>query len=258
MCQREVSRLEPVEISKHLVLGMIAIEHLVSQERTRSGQICWIGGADRLTKVANGKRQSLMADEHLHKAPDIVFSCGLVESDAERIVVMAAKIYTLVVGTYKNLLALGLRHSHANGIEKFFAAHFKPKLPQPSCEDHCKTVNTLSNSAQPFRPVIDCVHACHNGQENLGRADVACRFLTPDVLLPSLQCEAIGHAPGPIFGDTDDAPWHLSLVIFFRRKKCSVRSAESHRHAEPLAGPYGDIGPEFPRRTQKRERQQIG
>src|SRR5262249_12017380 len=127
MCQREVPRLEPVEISKHLVLGMIAIEDLVSQERTCSGQIFRIGGADRLTKVPNGKRQSLMADEYLHKAPDIVFSCGLVESDAKRIVVMAAKIHTLVVGSYEYLLALGLGHSHTNRIEKFFAAHVKPK-----------------------------------------------------------------------------------------------------------------------------------
>src|SRR5215467_10425834 len=100
MCQRKVPRLEPVEISKHLMLGMIAMEDLVSQERTRSSQICWIGGADRLTKVPKGKRQPLMPDEHLQEAPDIVLSRGLVESDAKRIVIMAAKIHTLVVGTY--------------------------------------------------------------------------------------------------------------------------------------------------------------
>src|SRR5262245_49833104 len=129
MCQGEVPRLKPVEISQHLVLCMIAIEDLVSQERSGSGQICRIGSLDSLTEVPNGKRQSLMADEHLHEAPDIVLSCGFVERDAKRIVLVPAKVHALVVGTYENLLALGLGDSHAKGIEEFFAAHFKPKLP---------------------------------------------------------------------------------------------------------------------------------
>ena len=35
-------------------------------------------------------------------------------------------------------------------------------------------------------------------------------------------------------------------------------AAESHRHAESLAGPHGDISAEFTGGTQQSERQQIG
>ena len=36
--KREVARLKPMEISQHLMLGMIAIEHLVREEGSSSGQ----------------------------------------------------------------------------------------------------------------------------------------------------------------------------------------------------------------------------
>src|SRR5690348_7346348 len=132
---------------------------------------------------------------------------------------MSAKIEALFVCPHEDLFASSLGHTHANGIEEFFAAYFESKLPQADRQNHGESMNPFGNPPQPLGPVIDRIHACHDGQEHLSCTDVARGLFPSDVLLTSLQREAVSKTSGPIFGDADDAPRHLPLIVFFRGKK---------------------------------------
>src|SRR5690348_10391465 len=163
---------------------------------------------------------------------------------------MPAEIEALFVRPYEDLFASGLGHTHANGIKKFLTADIVAELPQSYRQNHGKSMNPFGNPTQALWPVIDRIHARHDGQEHLSCADVARGLFPPDVLLAGLQRESVGDTSRPIFGDADDAPRYLPLIVFFRGKKCGMGAAESHRHAEPLAGPHRNIGAEVTRRTQ--------
>ena len=85
------------------------------------------------------------------------------------------------------------------------------------------------------RPVIHGVHACHDRQQHLRRADVAGGFIPADVLLPCLQGEPVGCLPTGIARHADDASWKLAGVCFLCGQERGVRSSEPERHTESLA-----------------------
>ena len=53
-------------------------------------------------------------------------------------------------------------------------------------------MNALGDRAQSFWAVINRIHRGNDSEKNLSRADVARRFIAPDMLLARLQREAIG------------------------------------------------------------------
>ena len=118
-------------------------------------------------------------------------------------------------------------------------------------------MNALGDCAQTVRPMINRIHRCDHREKHLRRADVTRRFVAADVLLARLQREAIAGPPVGIVRNADEPSRHVPFVCIARREIGGVRSAETERNAEALRVADGDIGAEFARRLQQRERQNI-
>ncbi len=87
---------------------------------------------------------------------------------------------------------------------------------------------------QALRAVVDGVHAGHDGQQHLGRADVAGGLLAPDVLLAGLQRHAEAGLPSASFETPMMRPGIWRLYVLAGGEEGGVRAAEAHRHAEAL------------------------
>ena len=131
------------------------------------------------------------------------------------------------------------------------------KSAQTVCQLTRQPMNTLGDRAQSVRSVINRIHRRDDGEKNLGRADVARRFVATDVLLARLQREAISRAAFGIVGNAHEPARHVAFVLIARREICRVRSAESEWNAETLRVSDGDVGAEFARRFQQCERKNI-
>src|SRR3989454_2243909 len=130
----------------------------------------------------------------------------------------------------------------ANGVEDGLGADLVAHAAQAFGEHHREAVHALRDPLQSFRPVVYRVHAGHHGQQYLGRADVARRLVTADVLLARLQSQPVGRLPVGVARQAHDAAWQLALVLVFRGEERGVRAAAPERHAEALARADGDVG----------------
>ena len=134
--------------------------------------------------------------------------------------------------------------------KKFSCVTVKPSASQTIRELARKLVNALRRSRANLRAVIDRIHRRDDGEEDLGGADVARRFVAADVLLARLQREAIGGAAFGVVRNADEPAGHVTFVLVARREISRVRSAEAERNAKTLRAADGDIGAEFARRFQ--------
>ena len=105
--------------------------------------------------------------------------------------------------------------------------------------------------------MIDGVAGGDVGQQGLGRADIAGGLLAADVLFARLQGEAQSGMAGRISGDADQSARNQPFTGFSRGKKCGVRAAVPHGHAESLRAAHRHVRAKFSRRPQPRQRQQI-
>ena len=119
-------------------------------------------------------------------------------------------------------------------------------------------MHALGDSAEAFGTVPDRVHARHHRQQHLRGADVARGFFAADVLLASLNRQAIRRVSLRIARDADDAARHLAGEFRLGRDVRRVRAAETHRHAEPLRRADGDVRAPFARRFHKDQREDVG
>ncbi len=106
--------------------------------------------------------------------------------------------------------------------------------------------------------MVDPVHGGHDGEKDLGRADVRGGLLTADVLLAGLQGETVGGLAHCILRHADQAAGQLSFEPRPDDHVTGVRATEAERHTEALAGSYGDVGSQFTGRGQECQRQQVG
>ena len=106
--------------------------------------------------------------------------------------------------------------------------------------------------------MIDGVHGGHDGEEDLGGADVAGGFFAPDVLFAGLEGEAEGGAAVGVVGDADEAAWESAFEGVSYCHEGSVRAAEAEGDTEALAVADADVGAEFARGFEHRESEEIG
>jgi hypothetical protein len=95
-------------------------------------------------------------------------------------------------------------HGDGQGVEELPGLDRRPRRAQPGRERGGHAVGTGGDAAQPMRPVVDRVHAGHDGEQDLCRADVAGRLLPPDVLFARLQGEAVGRVPLGVAAHPDE------------------------------------------------------
>ncbi len=118
-------------------------------------------------------------------------------------------------------------------------------------------MDPLRDPLEPVRPVVDRVQAGHDGEEHLGRADVARRLFPADVLLARGQGHAVGRPAVRVLRQSDQASGQLPDMVLPAGEKRGVRAAEPQRHAEPLRRSDGDVGAPLAGRFHERQREEI-
>ena len=104
--------------------------------------------------------------------------------------------------------------------------------------------------------MVHGIEASHHGKEHLGRADVGCRLVPPDVLLAGLERQPERRPLRSIDGDPDEASREGAAIGRTRvAMKRGMRTAEHHRHSEPLRASDGDIRAELHRLARASSRQ---
>ena len=96
-------------------------------------------------------------------------------------------------------------HPRTYGVEEAVVHHLHAAPTQAGGQDDRQPVHALCDCLEAIGPVIDGVHAGHDGQEHLRCADVAGGLFAADVLLAGLQSKAVGRAPVSVDADTYEA-----------------------------------------------------
>jgi len=165
----------------------------------------------------------------------------------------------------QNSLRSGLRHqrlgspgnAQENRVEEVFVHHFVP-CPAKSLGKPCRLgSNGAGDSGETIGAVVDSKHSRHHGEKDLGGTNVARGFVSPDVLFPGLQSQAVGGVAIGVFGDADEAARHLALQPFANREIACMRSTKAQRNSKALRCPHSNIGAHFTRRDNQRHGQQI-
>ncbi len=143
---------------------------------------------------------------------------------------------------------------HRHGIEKRVRPWRESELAQSRRQHGGAAMHRARDVGQSFRPVIDRVHRGDDRQQHLRGADVGGRFLAADVLLAGLQRQPIGRLSARIDRQAHDAPRQRALQRIAHRHIGRVRPAISHRHTKALRRSDRDVGAEFARRGQQRQR----
>ncbi len=150
------------------------------------------------------------------------------------------------------------RHAHLESVEEHRVHDLVTGVAQLRGDRERLRTHPLGDAAQPVGPVVDPVHARHDGEQHLGGADVRGGLVAADVLLPGLQREAVGGAAVGVARDSDEAAGHLALETFAHGEIAGVRPAEAHGHAEPLRRADRDVGTELARGRHERQGEQVG
>ena len=106
--------------------------------------------------------------------------------------------------------------------------------------------------------MIHGIHRRHDGEEHLGRSNIAGRFFAANVLFACLQGQAQSQATLRIARNSHHASRHPALVFVSRGQKSGVRAAISERHAESLGRADDDVSSVFARRFDQSKCKQVG
>jgi hypothetical protein len=107
-------------------------------------------------------------------------------------------------------------------------------VAQASGKQRGVAVNAQRNGSQPLRPVVDGVHAGHDREQDLRRADVAGGLLAPDVLLAGLECQSVRRPAIGVDRYANEPSRQAALQPRPYGDESGVWPAEAQRHAESL------------------------
>ena len=251
MHQRQVAVLQPLEVTHHLGLAVVAVEDRMAEHHVRAAQPL----RDRGRLERQFPRHALdlrpLAGEHLGDVGDVLQCRGLVQAHGDARGIQIPQVDALLLCA--RLYLLGRSHVEYHGIEKFSADGARTAREQARHE-----IRALSDARKAARAVVDGVEAGHVGKQRLRGADVARRLLAADMLLARLQRHAQCRPPGGVARHADDATRHGALVLVAAGHERGMRAAVAHRHAEALRRADGDIRAHRPRRAQQHQGEKIG
>ncbi len=261
MDEGEVSVLQPLDIAEHLVFGVIAVEHVLGQVLARPNQFFGKRRGNGAPQRRLVERHRLTSRKTLQEDDDFLHRRQFVQGNADRRIIESAEVQVPLIGAGHDAVRRQRRGlstgCDANGVEEGLRRHLVTQPVQSFRQVDRQAVNALGDPAEAFRAVVDGIHARHHGQQHLGGANVARRLVAADVLLPRLQCQAIGCFAVGIPRNTHEAAGQLAHVIGLAGEKGRMGAAEPQRDAEALRGADGNVCTDFARRTQQRERQEI-
>ena len=88
-------------------------------------------------------------------------------------------------------------------------------------------MDTLGNALQALRAMINRIHTCDNGQQNLCGTDVRCGLLSTNMLLACLQCQSVGRFAIGILRKTNQTTGQASFERLSSRHITGVRAAKT-------------------------------
>src|SRR5690606_16551910 len=97
------------------------------------------------------------------------------------------------------------------------------------CRQHS---DTASYPLDTDRAMPNCVHACHDGQQNLRRANIGGRLFAPDMLFTGLQRKTQRGLALAILGYADQTSRQIALIGIAASHKARMRAAKTERHAK--------------------------
>ena len=183
--------------------------------------------AGRFRETNHGalNRLRILAGEHPNEIRDVTFTSGLIEGDADAAILEETQVDPFLMTSVANIPGVGT--ADTQGVEEFAVAQFQSEGFQSVGQSGRQFVNTPGDASKAVRPVPDCVHRRHDGEQNLGRADIARGLFPSDMLFAGLQSKAQGRPAPDVFGDAHDTSRQKALELVERRKEGGVGSAEA-------------------------------
>ena len=258
--QRQVLVAQAADVAQHLRFAVVRVEHRVREVRRAAAHRL---GDQRIHALLEGRpvRQRLpRLREQRPQRAEVLARGGLVQADAQHRVAPlaeAAQVHALRLGAGGDLGG-GRAGVQAQRVEGAGVLHRHAQLAQALRQDRGVAGHALRDALQARGPVVNGVHAGNDGQQHLRGADVAGGLLAADVLLARLQRQPVGGVAVGVDADAHQAAGQAALVFVAAGQVGGVRAAAAHRHAEALRGAQRDVGAQFARGRDERQRQQVG
>ena len=146
----------------------------------------------------------MVIGKDLPEPHDIGRGGRFIEADASGRTVEFPQIHASVAGSDRQgrRLLIGL---HGQRVEAPAVPQVEPQLLKAGGQRRCQAGDPVGDRGEPLRPVIDGVHRCHHGGQDLCGADVRSRLFTADVLLTGLERQSIGRLARSIDADPDQS-----------------------------------------------------
>ena len=182
---------------------------------------------------------------------------GLAHRNTYAVLVEATDVDTGVQGLCDELISAAGGFYH-DGVEEGFVSDAVACSLQSGCHTCSVRVQAVRDSAQPLGTVVHRVSTRDDGQQSLSGTDVRGSLLAADVLLTSLQGQAVGRLAGRVLRDTHQTARHGALHALVNGHVAGVRAAEEEGQAKALGVTNCDICAQFTGRLQQGQSQQVG
>ncbi len=221
------------------------VEDLVFEESTATGEgpEQFVGRILRSDERIEVDGSSIV--ERGQNVEDVLGCRGLVEGDADRILSLETpEIDSSRHRGSVDRIDLRCVDGDREGVEEGVIAAVETETTQPRSERRREAMHSGGDPGQSIGTVVDGVEPRHDGEQDLGGADVARRPITLDVLFTGLDRHAKRRRTGRIDRDSDQTTGHLADIRLLRRHVRGMRSPVAHGDAESLSGSDRDVGPQ--------------
>ena len=210
MRQGDILTLETLDVAHHLGLRMVLVEDFVREEGRGTYELAINVDrvfADFIIEVA------LLAkgrSEDVAKDAEIFGQCRFVNAkQSDRTAGSIEEVHTTLLCDLTELSseASFLREDDTECIEEVLMQEAIAEILKLLGEEARVRVDTTCNILQTFGTMVDGIEATHRSQQSLSGTDITRCALALDMLLASLQCEAIGLLAQAVLTQTDNTPW---------------------------------------------------
>ena len=143
------------------------------------------------------------------------------------------------------------------GVKEVFVHNLVTGSHQGISQPRGLLCHVTSDALQALGAVVHRKHSRHDGQENLGGANVAGRLVATNVLFAGLEGQAVGGISLSILRDTNQAARELALQALLDGQVSSVRTPKAQGNTEALSGSRGDVSTHLTGRAKQSHRQKV-
>ena len=118
-----------------------------------------------------------------------------IEGNPDGMFVELPQIHSGLGGAGQNRLRVFIGEIDAQGIEEVLVSNLQPGRLQRLSKLSCQAMDAFRDRAQTARAMVNRIHRRDHGEKDLGRANVARRFVAPDVLFAGLEREPVPGRP---------------------------------------------------------------